>query len=77
MTGSFVTSWWFQNGANVWQWVTSIVTVCAWPVVAYTYLHHRCHHCFRPGTVPVPGTTAKVCKRHADEHGHTHPGKRK
>jgi len=62
----------FNEGANWLQWLTSIVTVTAWPLAAYTYLHHRCHHCLRPGVVKVRGETHKVCHKHAILFGHTH-----
>lgn len=73
---AFWPSWtnheWFTNGANVWQWVTTMVTIAGWSFVCWTYWHHRCYHCLRPGQVPIQGSVHKACKHHADKYGHAH-----
>lgn len=73
MTGAFYTAPWFTNGANLWQWVTSVVTVVGWSAAAWAYWHHRCAYCVRPGQVPIAGTEHKSCKHHAKQKGHIHP----
>lgn len=56
---------WFTTGANVWQWVTSLVAICGWSFAAWVFWHHRCNVCrIRPAHHPVKGTTYRVCDRH-------------
>ncbi len=66
-------AYWFNSGANYWQWITSIVALAGWGMYFHVrFGEDRCKHCWRKGNVPVKGTIHRVCKRHALEHGHTH-----
>lgn len=66
-------AFWFNTGANVWQWVTSLVAVAGWGMYFHArFGEDRCEHCWRKGTVPVSGAVHSHCKRHALEHGTTH-----
>lgn len=62
---------WFTQGANYWQWITSIAAVIGWLLIARS---HSCGEprCIRLGQVPVEGTHHKVCKKHAKQQNITH-----
>ena len=63
----------FNEGANWWQWVTSIVALAVWGAYFHVrFGEDRCQHCWRKGSVPVKGEVHKHCHRHAREHGTVH-----
>lgn len=71
MTGSLLHDWFGWDGGAV---LTNLIASALWvPLTAlWVHRHLKCRDCLRPGTVPVPGSVHKVCKKHALEHGHTH-----
>ena len=63
----------FNEGANYWQWVTSLVALAGWGFYFHVrFGEDRCQHCWRKGSVPVKGEVHRHCRRHAREHGTTH-----
>jgi hypothetical protein len=65
---------WFglPNGAVYSNLVAAIIWVpVAW-IAALRHLHCIEKGCYRPATVPVPGTVHKICKKHAPKLGVTH-----
>ena len=78
MTATFFVSWLdkqyaFTQGANYWQWITSLVALAGWGMYFHVrFGEERCQHCWRKGVVPVSGEVHAHCKRHAVEHGTTH-----
>lgn len=57
---------WFNTGANIWQWITSVVAITGWGLWSHTrFTEDRCEYCYRKGVVPVTGSHHKHCKRHA------------
>jgi len=65
--------YWFNEGANYWQWITSFIAIGGWSTVLWHLWHNRCFYCYiRQGQVPIEGTVHKACKKHATENGHMH-----
>jgi len=56
--------------------LTNLIASVVWVPLTYMAMLRKLHcsqkGCIRIGTVPVPGTVHKVCKKHAKEQGHTH-----
>ncbi len=71
MIASVFSDWFGWDAGAV---LTNLVASAVWvPLTAlWVHRHIRCVECHRIGTVPVPGTVHKVCKKHALEQGHTH-----
>ena len=74
MTVMLIVHDWFgwPDGAVLTNLVASAIWVIPTYLLALRHLHCVEKGCYRPATVPVPGTVHKVCKRHARERGHTH-----
>jgi hypothetical protein len=71
MTASVLNDWFnWRTGAVM----TNLYASALWvPLTAlWLHRHFKCRDCWRPATVPVPGTVRKVCRKHALEQGHTH-----
>ncbi len=73
MIGSVLRDWFGWDGGSV---LTNLIASALWvaPVylIALRHLHCVERGCYRPATVPVPGSVHKCCKKHATAHGYTH-----
>jgi len=56
--------------------LTNLIASALWVPLTYIFALRHLHcvekKCYRPGTVPIPGTVHKKCKVHAQQSGHTH-----
>lgn len=73
MTAALLEDWFgWPLGAVLTNLVASAIWVIPTYLLALRHLHCVERGCFRPATVPVPGTVHKRCKRHATATGVTH-----